>query len=81
MLDNDTEELKQRPNILTDIDLSCLMSPNWLNDNVINTYLELLRKKDESVFMFSTYFHTSFRDGGSIRLRIITEDITFFPIE
>ena len=27
------------------IDLTCLFSPNWLNDEVINTYLKLLNKQ------------------------------------
>ena len=87
LLDNETEELNQRPNTLTDIDLSCLLSPNWLNDNVINTYLELLKKRDESIFMFSTFFHTSFQDGGFEKVQnyyrrhdILSYRMIFIPV-
>ena len=87
LLDNETEELNQRPNTLTDIDLSCLLSPNWLNDNVINTYLELLKKRDESIFMFSTFFHTSFEDGGFEKVQnyyrrhdILSYRMIFIPV-
>ena len=83
LIEDETEE----SNTSTDIDLSCLLSPNWLNDNVINTYLEILRKEDESVFMFSTIFHTSFRDGGFEKVKnyyrrhnILSFRMIFIPV-
>ena len=42
------------------LDLSCLFSPNWLNDEVIDNYLELLQNFDSDVFMFKTYFYQKF---------------------
>jgi len=84
---DDAEEIKPRPITLTNIDLSCLLSPNWLNDNIINTYFEILKKKDESVFMFSTIFHTSFRDGGYEKVKnyyrrhdILSYRMIFIPV-
>ena len=47
-----------------DFDLSCLNSPNWLNDEVINNYLQLLKKENQSVFMFTTFFFTAFQRKG-----------------
>ena len=46
------------------INLSCLFSPNWLNDEVIDKYLELLSKIDGTIFMYTTYFHQAFSSGG-----------------
>ena len=46
------------------LDLSCLFSPNWLNYEVINTYLELFNSYDSKVFTFYTYFYTKFSESG-----------------
>jgi hypothetical protein len=46
------------------INLNCLYSPNWLNDEVIDNYLKLLNTVDDSVFIYSTYFHQAFSEGG-----------------
>lgn len=46
------------------IDLTCLYAPNWLNDEIIDCYFELLNKVDDNIFMFTTYFHQSFTQGG-----------------
>ena len=49
--------------------LSCLDSTNWLNDEVINQYLKLVTELDEEVFIFTSFFHTAFRDGGFKRVK------------
>ena len=36
--------------------LTCLYSPNWLTDLVINRYLDILKSKDDSVFTYSSFF-------------------------
>ena len=41
-------------------DLACLNPPNWLNDEVINNYLTLLRKQNRDVFSYTTYFYVAF---------------------
>ena len=51
------------------LNLTPLESQNWLNDEVINEYLRLLNTLDKDVFMFSTYFHTGFREGGFRRVK------------
>ena len=37
----------------TEINLRCLFFLNWLDDNVINNYLELLRTVDDNVFVYT----------------------------
>jgi len=51
------------------IDLTCLYSPNWLNDEVINTYLKLLNNHNNDVFMYETQFHEAFIEGGFERVQ------------
>ena len=46
------------------LNLSCLFSPNWLNDEVIDEYMKLLNLVDNEVFMFTTYFYNTFSTGG-----------------
>ena len=48
--------------------ISHLNSQNWLNDEVINEYLKLLKILDDNVFIFTSYFHTAFRAGGFKRV-------------
>ena len=49
--------------------LSCLDSNSWLNDEVINQYLKLVNELDKSAFMFTSFFHTAFREGGFKRVK------------
>ena len=48
----------------SNINLSCLFSPNWLNDEVIDNYLNLLKTIDDRNFMFTTYFYKTFSQRG-----------------
>ena len=48
----------------SEVDLTCLFPPNWINDEVIDKYLKLLNTQDSQVFMYTTYFHQSFSEGG-----------------
>ena len=54
----------------TALDLSCLISPNWLNDEVIDKYMILLMNNstDGQDFMFTTYFHQTFSSHGFKRV-------------
>ena len=51
-----------------EVDLTCLFSPNWLDDLVINAYLKLLNAQFGHSYMYSTYFHQAFTDGGFERV-------------
>ena len=63
------KEEKNKVSVSTsNMDLSCLFSPNWLNDEVINFYLDILRKHDDTVFMYSSLFHSAFMDYGFQRV-------------
>ena len=54
---NDTE--LQYPKT-SDLYLSCLEGEEWLNDNIINDYLELLGRKYKDVIIFTTFFSEMF---------------------
>merc|ERR1712179_541519 len=60
------------------IDLTCLYSPNWLNDEVINTYLKLLNNHNNDVFMYKHNFMKHLLREGSKECKIITEDKMFY---
>ena len=50
-------------------DYSSLEGNNWLNDDVMNDYLKIINDIDGNHFIFSTYFHTAFREGGFKRVK------------
>ena len=66
------EESKRNPKKDTasqaEVDLTCLFSPNWLDDLVINAYLKLLNAQFSHSYMYSTYFHQAFTEGGFERV-------------
>ena len=69
------------------IDLTCLFSPNWLNDEVINEYLKLLSKQTTSLFAYSTFFYQSFAAGGFERVKdyyrrcdVLSYSTIFIPV-
>ena len=71
----------------TNVDLTCLFSPNWLNDEVINIYLKLLNKHNSNVFMYETQFHSAFLEGGFERVQnyyqrknVLSFEKIFIPI-
>ena len=49
--------------------LSCLDSNNWLSDEIINEYFKLIGALDAEVFIFTSFFHTAFREGGFRRVK------------
>ena len=57
------EEYENRDKDQT-LNLDCLFSPNWLDDEVINQYLKLLSSVDNEVFIFTTYFYNTFSTRG-----------------
>ena len=57
------------------LNLSSLDSNNWLNDEVINEYMQLLNTMEKDVFMFTSFFHTAFREGGFEKVKITTENM------
>ena len=72
---------------LNDAHLSCLFSPNWLTDLVINKYLDILKSKDDSIFTYSSFFYTAFMSGGFERVKsyyrrqdLLSHRILFMPI-
>ena len=67
--DNHYEEKANMSDEPKQINLRCLFSPNWLNDEVINGYLELLGAVDDNVFVYTTYFHQAFLKDGFERVK------------
>ena len=49
--------------------LSCLDSNNWLNDETINEYTKLVGTLDTEVFIYTSFFHTAYREGGFKRVK------------
>ena len=52
-----------------EVDLTCLFSPNWLNDEVIDAYLKVLNTQFSHYYMYTTYFHQAFTEGGFERVK------------
>jgi sentrin-specific protease 1 len=77
-------------------DLNTLISPHWLNDEVINFYMQLLSERAErnlgifpSIHVFSTFFYPKLRDRGYQMVRtstrrinpsVLSRDLILFPI-
>ena len=49
--------------------LSCLDSNKWLNDETINEYMQLVGSLDMDVFIYTSFFHTAYREGGFKRVK------------
>jgi sentrin-specific protease 1 len=68
-------------------DLLILLSNRWLNDKIINCYLELLQDYDKDIYVFSTYFYTNLRNNGlskvikyTAKMDIFQYKYLFFPV-
>lgn len=77
-------------------DLATLRSPRWLNDEVINFYLQLISLRSEksqgalpSLHVFSSFFYPKLRDRGYEAVRtstrrvsppVTSRDMVLFPI-
>lgn len=65
-------------------DLNTLRSPNWLNDEVINFYFELLcqRSKENSNYprlhIFNTFFYPKLKGGGYESIKRWTRKVDIF---
>lgn len=64
-------------------DLGTLRSPKWLNDEVINFYMQLIKERSESnrgslpsIHIFSSFFFPKLRDRGYDSVRASTRKIT-----
>ena len=74
-------------------DLKTLLGINWLNDNIINSYLELIAKRNRNsqtypvVHILNTFFYTNLRKYGynsiekwTKKLDIFKLDLLFIPL-
>ena len=72
-------------------DLITLKGENWVNDNIINFYLELIKEnrkaKDPTFFCFNTFLYVSFKSRGYELVKnysrgtdIFEKDIILIPI-
>lgn len=74
-------------------DLKTLRSPNWLNDEVINFYFELLLQRSKGnaklpkIHIFNTFFYPKLKSNGFSAIKrwtrkvdIFSFDIIFIPI-
>ncbi|MPC27623.1 Sentrin-specific protease 1 [Portunus trituberculatus] len=71
---------------ITRRDIATLNSPNWLNDEVINFYMNLImdrsmkNKRLPRVYVFSTFFYPKLYQSGHKSVDIFTYDILLIPI-
>lgn len=65
---------------LTRRDLLTLHDENWLNDNVIATYGNMLRAKYDDMYLFNTFFFTHFLMEDTIdpRAARVTKNVALF---
>jgi sentrin-specific protease 1 len=68
---------------ITGKDIKTLLQPNWLNDEVINSYLKLLverggTEKFPKVYAFTTFFYSTYRDKGYKRIARWTKNVDIF---
>ena len=59
-----TMENNESSDEMVTLNLTCLFSPNWLYDDVIDSYLKLFSSYDSEVFTFTTYFYNTFSESG-----------------
>ncbi|KAJ2234746.1 hypothetical protein H4R99_001142 [Coemansia sp. RSA 1722] len=77
-----TRELNNTP--VTTHDMSTLKPGTWLNDEVINFYMQLIINRAEKrgdlprVHAFNTFFYSTLRDSGYARVRRWTRRIKLF---
>ncbi|XP_043288414.1 sentrin-specific protease 1-like [Venturia canescens] len=62
-------------------DLETLDGRKWLNDEVINGYLELIVEKYEKTFAFSTFFFSRLLSGGFSVVRRWTRKFNIFDFD
>ena len=70
-LPKSTENLDHRKHLqydssttMTDLELSSLKSPNWIQEGIVNHYFQLIKEKAPEYFAFSTEFFTEFNNKG-----------------
>ena len=44
--------------------MKSLLSPNWLTSEIVNSYIQLLRKLDSKVVIFNTAFYHGLKQSG-----------------
>ena len=70
---------------LTRKDLQSIMSPNWLNDQIINFYFGMLEqdcnKVTKTVFVFSTFFCTRLAQDGHEGVEKWTKRVDLFTFD
>ncbi|XP_043270098.1 sentrin-specific protease 1-like [Venturia canescens] len=62
-------------------DLNTLEGRRWLNDEVINGYLELIVEKYEKTFAFSTFFFSRLLSGGFSAVQRWTRKFNIFEFD
>ncbi|XP_006817965.1 uncharacterized protein LOC102804371 [Saccoglossus kowalevskii] len=65
---------------LSSEDLHTLHGSNWLNDNVINAYNQLLMSRQRDVFIFPTYFYTKLKKHGYDSVKKWVKKVAYYYI-
>merc|ERR1740131_342457 len=64
-------------------DIDTLKGLNWLNDEVINFYMQMIvarggQDKYDKVYAYNTFFYTTYRDTGFGRVKRWTKKVDIF---
>ncbi|XP_071453796.1 uncharacterized protein [Hetaerina americana] len=70
-------------NVITGADIQTLADSNWLNDEVINNYMDMLTQRGQSddypsVYCFNTFFYPKLNSNGYSSIRRWTKKVDIF---
>ncbi|XP_071454063.1 uncharacterized protein [Hetaerina americana] len=70
-------------NVITGADIQTLADSNWLNDEVINNYMDMLTQRGQSddypsVYCFNTFFYPKLNSSGYSSIRRWTKKVDIF---
>eukprot|EP00158_Paraphelidium_tribonemae_P000929 Partr_v1_DN23704_c0_g2_i3_m53014 putative specific peptidase len=92
VLERQSGTITSRFNIdIKDYDIHRLRDGNWLNDNLVNFYHNLIRERsqlnDNPIHLFNTFFYTNIKDIGyekvqrwTAKLDLFSFDLGIFPV-
>ncbi|XP_064393502.1 sentrin-specific protease 1-like isoform X2 [Halichondria panicea] len=66
---------------LTRIDLCTFVGLNWLNDNVVNFYFNMIRDAHPKVHVMSSFFYPKLSQSGYTSVRRWTKKVDIFSME
>jgi len=68
---------------ISSADITTLRRLNWLNDEVINFYMQMIVARAEAgkIYAFNTFFYTQYKDNGFAKIKRWTKKVDLFTHE